>query len=278
MKLTERLEESQRQPLLWLDYADYAAELLAGGRPPWLNVADCIAWVRKAQSLLKSDVVALPIQVICEGWLRSNQELCTKMAARNRVGHPLKTLLNDPDLRSYLVELTAGFRASFGSSILALVIPSPRAWLLQAYELAFEESNDVEVDDDAIDSASVYVADFLRAFGAAGIDAVLLQEDAGVPAVSAVDLDLCQPILNVAAHYRWDVGMHASEGFSAGASDKLGFTVSRERSDARHSIDVLPSSFWNDDMAIDVRGDRNYARIPPGLTPEVALQRLAAIR
>jgi len=47
--------------LLWLDHCAYSARLLAGGRAPWLDVAACAAWLRQAQGLLRSDVLALPL-------------------------------------------------------------------------------------------------------------------------------------------------------------------------------------------------------------------------
>jgi hypothetical protein len=47
----------------------------------------------------------------------------------------------------------------------------------------------------------VFIADFLRAFGEAGVDALMLDEVDG----HAADIATYQSVLNLAAHYRWDI-------------------------------------------------------------------------
>jgi hypothetical protein len=131
--------------LLWLDANDYASALLANGAPPWLDVAATLAWQRKAQGLLRSDVVSLPLAVVIDAWLAQNPALRTAMAAKSRLLAPLKVLLADEALRAHLAEMVRGMRAGFGDSVLALLIPSPRYWPALSYAQAFGADQPAEV-------------------------------------------------------------------------------------------------------------------------------------
>ena len=98
------------------------------------------------------------------------------MAAKRRAVYPLKTLLADEGLRAHLVELARNLRAGNAGLPLVLVLPSPRRWLALAQEQGAPGETG-EADEEAIDSASVYIADFLRAFGDCGVDAMLLLDE-----------------------------------------------------------------------------------------------------
>lgn len=256
-----------RRPL-WLDYGDYAGALLAGGKLPWLDVAAYVALQRKAQGLLRSDVVQLPVADVCAAWVAARPALRAEMASKKRTLFPLKTLLADAGLRTLLLELTRGLRACFDGLPLALVCPSPGAWVVQAWRLAQGADAPVEVSEDDTDGASVYIADFLRAFGEAGVDVLLLQE-AGEGTKA---LDLYQPVLNVAAHYRWEAGLQSAVEI---AGEGLSFVISPASASGRD----LPPGVWNGGAAPEcpAQGFR-YAKIPADAQPEIVLQRLAELR
>lgn len=186
------------KPVLWLDSHAYCARLLANGKAPWLDATAFVAWQRKSMGLLKPDVATLPLAPAIDAWLDAHSALREAMAAKSRTGYAVKTLLADEALRAHLVELARGLGAAVNQP-LALVMPSPRAWVAIAYRQAHDD--DVEVSDDDADSASVYIADFLRVFGDVRVDALVLEEIDG--AVS--DAPSNQSVLNLATHYRWDV-------------------------------------------------------------------------
>ncbi|NKF21859.1 hypothetical protein [Solimonas marina] len=264
-----------RRPL-WLDYADYAGALLAGGQAPWLDVSALVAWQRKAQGLLRSDVVELPLGAVAAAWLDAHATLRDAMAAKRRVGYPLRTLLADDDLRHHLAELAGGLRASFASQPLAIACPSPRRWLLESYRAAHGEVP--EFDDDDVDSAAVYLADFLRLFGEIGIDVLLLQESLDSAPSDAASLACCQPVLNVAAHYRWIVGMATPAGRCEGDAS-LDFVVAPEAVERRYVAQQIPAAFWTGAAVPDCpAGGFRYAGIPRDAQPEAVLQRLASLR
>ena len=273
MPSLDQLLSSGRKPL-WLDYGDYAGALLANGKAPWLDVSAFVAWQRKAQGLLKSDVIALPVAAVCAAWLAVNPSLREAMAAKSRAVFPLKTLLADEALRAHLVELAKGLRACFAELPLALVCPSPRRWVAEAWQQARGADEEVEVGDDEADSASVYLADFLRSFGDAGIDVLLLQESDGSEPESTAQLELYQPVLNVAAHYRWNTGLGAPAGRLADAGG-FGLLVAPSAGSGR----IVPTDFWSGGSApaLPAQG-LHYATIPVDAQPESVLQRLADLR
>jgi len=273
MPTLHSLLSAGRKPL-WLDYGDYAGALLAQGAVPWLDVSALVAWQRKAQGLLKSDVLQLPVAAVCAAWLAAHPSLRQAMAAKKRTVFPLKTLLADEALRAHLVELAKGLRACFADLPLALACPSPRRWVADAFRQSHGAGEEVEVGDDETDSAAVYVADFLRSFGDAGIDVLLLQESLDSEPAGTESLALYQPVLNIAAHYRWSTVLDAPAGRLSDAGG-FGFLIAPQAGGGRH----VPAEFWGGAEAPDCppQGFR-HARIPAQAQPEHVLQRLAGLR
>ena len=269
---------SPTTPLVWLDSDAYASRLFAT-LPPWLDVAGLVGWRRKAQGLLRSDVVTLPIEDVCSVWLEANITLAQEMLMKQRNLYPLKTLLADSALRAHLAGLARAIRQSFSELPLVLVTPSPRAWIGAAHAAVHATGDAIEVDDDDADSAAVYVADFLRTFADCHIDALLLDETRVTQPASSASLAPYQAVLNVAAHYRWDVGMKlAMPSSSELASAGVSFVISPEPSDVISGTSV-DAFFWSG-HAPSPRPSKGFrhADIPAALSPEVALERVAVLR
>lgn len=273
------LVDTSRRPL-WLDYGDYAGALLAGGQPPWLDVGAFVAWQRKAQGLLKSDVVGLPVASVVEAWLAARPGLREEMASKRRTVFALKTLLADEALRAHLVELVRGLRGCFADTPLALVCPSPRRWVAEAFRQAHGADAEVEVGDDEADSAAMYMADFLRSFGEAGIDVLLLRESADSEPADAAAVAVYQPVLNIAAHYRWELGLEAAAGRYAGGEAGLGFVIAPSALPGARAGCEVPAAFWSGGVAPPdcPPGGLRHARIPADAQPETVLQRLGELR
>jgi len=274
--LTERLTAGGRG--LWLDYGAYAARLLAGGRVPWLDADAAGGWLRKAQSLLKSDVATLPVAAVVESWLSANPGLVAAMGAKQRTVYALKTLLADEPLRAHLAGLARVLRAGLSGTPLVLALPGPRLWVGLAYAQAHSGAA-AEVDSDAVDSAAAYVADFLRGFAEAGLDGLLLQESAQTEPAGAEDLQLYQAVLNVAAHYRWDVGLRLPQGQAALAAQGLAYVLSPVAAAGVATGLCLPVEFWSGAAAPAAPGGGfRYGEIPETANPESVLERLATLR
>jgi len=263
--------------ILWLDYVDYAGALLAGGNVPWLDTTASAAWLRKAQGLLRSDVITLPVGRACAAWLEAHPPLREAMRAKPRAVVPTRTLLADDALRSHLAELVRALRGSVPGPSFALVCPSPRAWVAEAYEQA--HGCGVDVGEDEADSAALYIADFLRAFGESGIDALLLVESAASEPVTAQDVACYRSALNVAAHYRWDVGLSVPGTRYQGGAAGLDFVVAPQALPGAVAGRVLTVDFWAGAAPPDPAPECfRYATVPANADPERVLERLALLR
>jgi hypothetical protein len=274
----ERLASAGRPPL-WLEATSYAGRLFTGGAIPWRDPTTFVAWQRKVQALLKSAVVALPLAAVIDDWLAAHADLTSAMATKQRPLFPLKTLLADASLRTHVVELTRNLRASFADVPLALTAPSPRAWLGRAHAQAHGAHEPVQIGNDDADTAAMYMADFLRAFGNGGIDVLLLEETVATQPASREEIECYRPVLNIASHYRWDLGLHWVVG---GGIDLEGsgidFAIAPHALDVRTGV-VVRDDFWAGAAAPEVRGGGFYfAEIPEHAQPERVLDRLAVLR
>jgi hypothetical protein len=265
--------------LLWLDDIEYSSGLLAGGEAPWLDVSACVAWRRKAQSLLKSGVVVLPVGRVCAAWVSRHGDVRAALGARSGTNFPLKTLLREAALRSHVVELVEGLRSSFPDLSLALVCPSPRAWVSEAYCHAFGDSAEVEVGSDEVDTAALHIADFLREFGRSDIDTILLEESMQSEPATAAELEWYGSVFNVATHYRWDVGLRIPGVRFGGGGDALAYLIAPRRLDAACFGKVIEPGFWKH-AAVDPapRAEFMFAQIPRDADPERVLDRLASLK
>lgn len=262
---------------LWLDDTDYAERLLANGKTPWHDVAEYVAFRRKSQGLLRPDFVVVPLARFAAARVVSDAALREAMAAKKRAVVPARTLLADEALRAHLIELLKGMRAAFGSSPLVLALPSPRAWVGAAYRLAFGADAEVEVGGDEADACAMYVAEFLRSFGESGVDGLLLEEGEGEEPVSGEEIGWYQPVLNLAAHYRWDLGLRLPSGAGfAGGAEGVQFVIAPTAiAGAAHGL-ALGDEFWNGEAAAAAMF--RYARVPVDAVPERVLERLVTLR
>jgi hypothetical protein len=278
--MTELL--SGETPPVWLDFYDYAGALLAGSNGiPWFDDASFAAFHGKAQSLLRSDVVALPVARIVATLLNARPELAAAMKAKSRPGFPLRRLLEEESLRQTVAGLLTPLRAAAADRPLALTLPSPRLWLAQAYAAAYGAPLDADVatDGDEIDGAAVYVADFLRSFADAGLDLVLLCEDANDGPANAEALSWYDPVFKTARHYRWEIGLLDPAGkLPAADAAALDFLISAEPGPAVAGGWILPAAFWSSGERAAGQGRFSYGTVPVGAVPEMVLDRIASLR
>jgi hypothetical protein len=248
------------QPFVWLDYAAYAGRLLADGAPPWKDAAALVAWYRSTQALLKSDVVALPVAEVVSARseaMTASASLATAADAAQLLGR----VLSDAAVRELAVASLAGLRAVFPALPLVLHLPSPGAWVQRiAHECGCEL--DGEVDEDAIDTAAVVMADFLRSFSNSGLDGILVDELGNAPPAQADELYL--PLLNVAQHYQWHSGWRRPGGARCG----FGFTLGAEGD--------IEERDW--ERTAESKARPCYLVIPRDAVPETVLETLEAQR
>jgi hypothetical protein len=227
--------------------------------------------------LLNSDVIGVSMGDLSEAWLQTHQGLRTFMAAKRKPIYPLRTLLSDGQLRLHAAGLVTDLRAMFPDRSLALVIPAPGAWLSAANTLAHGTGEPPAVDDDAVESAAVYVADFLRAFAGCALDVLLLQESATARRV-ALDDPAYVPIANVAAHYRWDLGVRSHLPVAKDAHSGVSFVIAPPPITFPITAVSVPAGFWSGTSAPPMTGSFIFAEIPAGAEPERVLEGLDWLR
>ncbi|MGQ0501219.1 MAG: hypothetical protein ACT4P0_01200 [Panacagrimonas sp.] len=271
---------ASRGRALWLDDTAYSERLLADGQTPWLEATAYVAFRHKAASLLRPDFAVVPVGAFASAWAAANPGLRVVMAARKRAVAPARVLLGDEGLRGLLVEVVRGLRAAHPHAPLVLALPSPRAWVVDAWRLAFGDADSVEAGADEADACAVYVAEFLRTFGEHGLDGLLLEESADAEPASAQEIAWYQPVINVAAHYRWALGLRlpSAQGFS-GAVSGVQFVVAPRVMVGASTGLALDGGFWTGDAPPAAPADGfRFATVPADGVPEKVLQRLAVLR
>ncbi|QWT24469.1 hypothetical protein KPL76_03465 [Subtercola sp. PAMC28395] len=270
---------SGRPHAVLLDSHDYAqAVLLQGKAVPWEEPMAYSNFFSQAQALLKPDVALLSLDRFVDYVLQHDAALKLAMSARSRTGFALRTLLADASLAERSTALASIF-AKMQREPVVVVVPSPIKWLLLTHGFS-SASGEVSVDADDAENASMYVADWLRAFSALPIAGVILDDrmpGAGiVPAPgpsAAVPLAAYTPIANVSDHYGWGLGLRS---------------IDRVEFRGPETGAVIGQEFWlGDDDASDcgrdVAGTESEAglllvgEIPPSAVPETVLRRMAAL-
>lgn len=271
-------------PGLWLDYYAYAARLFAGGQVPWLDQVAFSAFHAKAQGLLRSGVVELPVEDVAEALVRAAPDIAARMRARRRSGYPLRALLEEPRLREAVAQLLDVLRPANADIPLVLGLPSPRRWLALASRQAWgDESQESDLsqraDDDEVSAAAMYVADFLRAFAEKQVDALLLIETPGQSPQQSEALALYDPVINKAVHYRWEMGILDRAATPACARERgVSFVIAPVLDDGQTGGRLMEAAFWNGTPPPALgRGGFRYARVPEDALPEAVLQRLAEV-
>jgi hypothetical protein len=269
-------------PGVWIDSLDYGRRLFLGGDDPWVDPARFVNGLTQAQHLLKSDIIDVRVGDYVASWL--TREGADLKPAR-RPTSDLKQILGDDRMRAGLLSAvgTLGDLAKSCAGV-ALTLPSPRNWIGRCVERNGGDLNDY-LDEDTIEMAAMYLADFVRIFAESGIVAILLEEDAD-PGSDAVGL--YQPILNVASGYQWSVALLiAGELETDPNSGAVDACIAEPKAFASLVADgsargvAVPASYWTDKfskMKFPDGCELAYVRIPEGANPEQVLERLQALR
>ena len=177
------------EEVLHLDWIDYAERLIGGGAIEWGSPAAVAGLINKAQALLPSDLIILPV-----GRMLVACASPVELAAKPRGAEPLRSLLGNVLTRGRIVETIQMIPAP----ALALGLPAPAELaVLAARKVGLAAPG---IDEDLVDDASVYVAEFLRIFAGERIAGIVLTEGAE----GSVFRALYAPIRKVAASYGWN--------------------------------------------------------------------------
>ena len=262
---------------LWIDDTEYASRLLAGGAPPWLDVASLIAWRQQAQSLLHPSVTVLDAGALVEAWLAQRADLRNAAFAKSGPARALGAIFSDSGLKQHVSDALTGLRRSYPLQPLVLAMPSPLRWIAGA--IAQMPQADPEPDEDEIEDGAVNLADFLRAFGRDGVDVLALAEVPGAAALAPGLYELYDPVFNVAGHYRWAVGLDLTAlADPAGIEAPVDFVIAPDGPWDCLGQDVS-ATVWAGGAAAPAKGGGfRFLRIHGDKSPADVLTRLAALR
>lgn len=272
MNLLDTLKRDKKS--LWVDAWDYGKRLLLKNQePPWNNVAATINHFKKLQSLLNSDVIMIPLEAFYRQYLANNPALVVAMGEKRRVGFPLKTMLADEIARTQLIEVTQAMAASFSDLPVVLQIPSPKRWLANLASLV--RGAPVEIDEKDMETASIYVADFLRLFSHCQISGLVMQED-DEGGGNHAEIQYYQPVINVCRNYRWPVGIRGQHPLPVREAI-LDFAITPAGNTlGLVSAAVLDETFWRDKSVSN--GDFYFIEIPADQKPEMVLESIRFLR
>jgi hypothetical protein len=282
LDLVKYLSDGEGSPKLWIDFNVYTKKLLlAEGENPWTNPASYMSFYGQAHGLVNADVVVMDIWDLFHHWMQEDEEAIPSMAGKKRITVAAKTMLEAFAPRELLAEVLTAIGNNYGGSVpIVLVIPSPRSLLIKANKAA--NGIDVEPEEGHIDTASMYLADYLRYFSEIDISGVLLREDPDSMPESAEELSWYQPVYNVAKHYRWSVGVHlpfSNDGFNI--PDDINFSIvpaTCSVADSSVGKDISKPLWEAKDTVSSAGNGFNYLTIPEDTTPELVLDTLSSLR
>ncbi len=282
--IPEYLSSEEASPRLWIDFNAYARKLLlAEGGNPWTTPAAYMSFYGQAHALVNAEIVVINVWDLFQQWMQEDKDAVNSMAGKKRITVALRTMLEAYAPRELLAEVITAMSNNYGESVpMVLVMPSPRSLIAKAHKAA--NGDDVIPEESHVDAASMYVADFLRYYSETDLSGVLLMEDPDLMPASGEELSLYQPLLNVAKHYRWSVGVHlplADGGFTVPEDidfsivpDQIAVTTNAGGTD-------ITNLLWNEENenAIPASGKGfYYLSIPAETRPELVLDKLAGLR
>jgi hypothetical protein len=269
---------SSRRTPLWVDAWKYGETLLnKGEEAPWDDLGQLVSLAGKLQNLVASDVLMVEVQCCYDYWTKRHPELLSAMAEKRRLGYALRTLLADQACRAQLHECIDALGNTHSGLPVVLAMSSPRHWMARAYCQA-REIESVEVSWEDAESASMYMADFLRAFADCELSGVLLRESPGGGPTNAAELARYQPLINVARHYQWAVVLDNGEdscatGFGGDEVCFLGADIGEVS-----GVRVTGLGGQVDFAGLARAGAYCHVRIPADAKPESVLDALDTLR
>ena len=196
---------SGRARPVWFDAAGYGqAKLLGGGAVPWDSPAELSAFFAKVQGMFGSDAILVDVADVFARRAAADEGLRAAMTARSRPGYALRTLLGDERARATAAEAAGVLAATSGAVPVILAVPAPGRWLAMVARQAGADPG----PPGTAETAAMYCADLLRAFGGTGVDGLMLDEGPAA-ADELADPEAYRSVLNVGEHYEWPVLVRA---------------------------------------------------------------------
>ena len=279
-------EAGQGARVVWLDQVAYAGRLFCPGEDIWSDASRYVAVARQAQALLRADVLEWRFGDAQRAAIRANPALMQPWRGR-RPGFALRKLLVEASLTERTMTVLTALQSLFPTVPRVLVVESVESQLTWLAGLMTEESK-TAVDASDVDDVAVYLAEAVRGFSAAGLSGLVL--DLRGPGAFPTDqvVELHRPLLNVARHYDWSLGVlvdaqRFSEAAGTGANIDLLLCAEAQPGLAGREGDLLvggglPPAFWHDGDPVTPDAGLCFGTVAADATPELVLARLQLLR
>lgn len=197
---------SQSDTKKWLDLLVYANQLFANGRDDlWKNPDTFLSVFGQGQMLLQSDVLHIPLENVYVDLLEKG-DFVHEWAGKKPT-FLLKKLLALDVPKEFMREILTNIQNShMASKPIVIVIPSPQCWLEQLQQYV-NPGKEVAISEDDIESAAIYMAEYIRFFSTLGVAAIVIDEKDNHLLSLVEVLPLYQPLINVGRHYQWLIGL-----------------------------------------------------------------------
>ncbi|CCF81139.1 hypothetical protein [Helicobacter bizzozeronii] len=245
-------DQSPAQTKIIMDARAYAHKVLMQNKPyPWHDATLYSNYMKQVHSLLQADVLVLRFDKMLEEELKNNHELVAKMGEKQRSGYALKVFMADEGLKEITSSLINTATNTLHISIMTQ-LPSPLS-LLQMTAQAV--GKDQDFDDDLIENAGIYYADWLRSYKDSKVTGLLFDERD-----HTLKPQHYQPITNTASNYDWVVGFRR-----ASVLEFMGYT---------QPIPILDSAFWLGEKTAPPPAPLFFTEIHQDAMPEKVLEKL----
>jgi hypothetical protein len=283
------LNNSKTKPIVWIDFINYANRLFAAGRNNlWSNEDTFISVYSQGQSLLKSDILSIPIHNFFQTWLSGNMDLLQIYAAK-KTTFVLKKILAAEEPKRVIKSVLSGFENLYnGSKPVALVVPSPQLWLAWLDSIMCPQQAP-SFGENEIEAAAMYLAEYLRDYSTSGLSSIVLEETENSPVDGTGIGSLYKPMINIARHYQWSTGLLIDGTLNKELKydDEIDFYLIKGSDlpvldpllNKKDSIGIgLNEQFWSGQPINHETTNFVYGAIPENADPETVLSQLMLIR
>lgn len=261
---------------LWLDFLAYANRLFNGNKGNLFgDASQFLSVYRQGQGLLQSDVVSIQMDDFYGAWLNSNADVMESWKGKKPT-FILKKLLAEQNPKEILTEIMTGLTTLYPGHPFVLVLSSPQKWLQWIEQII--PGKPWEHED--VDTATMYLADFLRNFSTISLSAILLKEGVD-PSIGIKEaMTYYQPILNVAKYYNWAIGIEHDWSDDELPMDEIDYYLYSEMVLDSSVGGRLNKEYWLNQKPFSELETMclYYGTIPEDTKPEWVLEKIKEIR